>query len=54
MKTAFICSDDFAKYDYGLGHPLKPFRLKLTHDLIRAYGLLFRYDYNPMCYNVVR
>ncbi|MEW6586482.1 MAG: acetoin utilization protein AcuC [Nitrospirota bacterium] len=40
MKTAFIYSDDFAKYDYGPGHPLKPFRLKLTHDLIKAYGLL--------------
>jgi acetoin utilization protein AcuC len=40
MKTAFIYSDDFAKYDYGPEHPLKPFRLMLTHDLIRAYGLL--------------
>ncbi len=40
MKTAFIYSDDFAKYDYGPGHPLKPFRLRLTHDLIKAYGLL--------------
>ncbi len=40
MKTAFIYSDDFAKYDYGPEHPLKPFRLKLTHDLIKAYGLL--------------
>lgn len=40
MKTAFIYSEEFAKYDYGPGHPLKPFRLKLTHDLIQAYGLL--------------
>jgi acetoin utilization protein AcuC len=40
MKTAFIYSDDFAKFDYGPGHPLKPFRLKLTRDLIKAYGLL--------------
>jgi acetoin utilization protein AcuC len=40
MKTAFIYSDDFMKYDYGPGHPLKPFRLKLTHDLIKTYGLL--------------
>ena len=40
MKTAFIYSDNFAKYDYGPGHPLKPFRLKLTHELIKAYGLL--------------
>src|SRR5512139_4102263 len=40
MKTAFIYSDDFAKYDYGQGHPLKPFRLRLTYELIKAYGLL--------------
>ena len=40
MKTAFIYSDDFAKYDYGSGHPLKPFRLRLTYELIKAYGLL--------------
>ncbi len=39
MKTAFIYSDDFAKYDYGPGHPLKPFRLKLTYELIKSYGL---------------
>ncbi|HZV47954.1 MAG TPA: acetoin utilization protein AcuC [Thermodesulfovibrionales bacterium] len=44
MKTAFIYSDDFAKYDYGPEHPLKPVRLKLTHDLIRAYGLLSLQD----------
>jgi acetoin utilization protein AcuC len=40
MKTAFVYSDEFARFDYGSGHPLKPFRLKLTHDLIRACGLL--------------
>src|SRR5512135_443108 len=40
MKTAFIYSEDFAKYDYGPGHPLKPFRLKLTYELIKEYGLL--------------
>jgi acetoin utilization protein AcuC len=40
MKTAFIYADDFAKYDYGPEHPLKPFRLKLTYELIKAYGLL--------------
>ncbi len=40
MKTAFIYSDDFAGFDYGSGHPLKPFRLKLTYELIKACGLL--------------
>ncbi len=44
MKTAFIYSDDFAKYDYGRGHPLKPFRLKLAYELIKAYGLLSMQD----------
>jgi len=40
MKTAFIYSDDFAKFSYGPRHPLKPFRLKLTYELIKAYCLL--------------
>jgi acetoin utilization protein AcuC len=39
MKTAFIYSDAFARYDYGPEHPLKSFRLKLTYELARAYGL---------------
>jgi acetoin utilization protein AcuC len=40
MKTAFVYSDEFARYDYGSGHPLKPFRLKLTYELIKACHLL--------------
>ena len=39
MKTAFIYTDDFVKFDYGASHPLKTFRLKLTYELIQAYGL---------------
>jgi acetoin utilization protein AcuC len=39
-KTAFIYSDEFTKYDYGPNHPFKIFRLKLTYELIKAYGLL--------------
>lgn len=39
-KTAFIYSDNFSKFEYGSTHPLKTFRLKLTFDLINAYGLL--------------
>jgi len=40
MKTAFIYSDAYLDYDYGPTHPLKIIRLKLTYELIRAYGLL--------------
>jgi len=40
MKTALIYSDDFSRFSYGSSHPLKPFRLKLTYELIKACGLL--------------
>jgi acetoin utilization protein AcuC len=40
MKTAFVYSDEFARFDYGASHPLKPFRLKLTYELIKSFGLL--------------
>jgi acetoin utilization protein AcuC len=40
MKTAFVYSDEFARFDYGSGHPLKPFRLKLTYELIKDCHLL--------------
>jgi len=40
MKTAFLYSDEFARFDYGTDHPLKLFRLKLTYELIKVCGLL--------------
>ncbi len=40
MKTAFVYTDDFSRFDYGASHPLKTVRLKLTYDLITACGLL--------------
>jgi acetoin utilization protein AcuC len=40
MKTAFLYSDDYVKFDYGPDHPLKIFRLKLSRDLIDSFGLL--------------
>jgi len=40
MNTAYLYSDAFHRFDYGANHPLKTFRLKLTHELIKACGLL--------------
>ncbi len=40
MKTGFIYTDAYFDYDYGPAHPLKIVRLKLTFELIKAYGLL--------------
>jgi acetoin utilization protein AcuC len=40
MNTALIYTDAYLDYDYGPMHPLRIIRLKLTYDLIKAYGLL--------------
>lgn len=40
MRTAFIYTDAYLDYDYGPMHPLRIIRLKLTYELINAYGLL--------------
>ncbi|MBI5696453.1 MAG: acetoin utilization protein AcuC [Nitrospirae bacterium] len=39
MTATFIYSDRFQAYDYGGGHPLRMIRLKLTYELLRAYGI---------------
>jgi acetoin utilization protein AcuC len=39
-RTAFVYSDEFARFSYGPTHPLKMSRLGLTRDLIAACGLL--------------
>lgn len=31
---------DTGSYTYGLGHPMKPHRMRVTHDLVSAYGML--------------
>jgi acetoin utilization protein AcuC len=39
MATALIWNDDQLAYDFGPHHPLKPVRVELTVELIRACGL---------------
>lgn len=38
-STALVWNDDDLAYDFGPDHPLKPIRVHLTVDLIRACGL---------------
>jgi acetoin utilization protein AcuC len=40
MNTAFVYTDAYTRYTYGDTHPLKPWRLRLTRELIDSYGLL--------------
>jgi acetoin utilization protein AcuC len=39
MSTALIWNDEHLGYDFGPAHPLKPVRVELTVELIRACGL---------------
>ncbi|MFQ5520088.1 MAG: acetoin utilization protein AcuC [Candidatus Methylomirabilia bacterium] len=39
MNTALIYTDAYARYDYGLEHPLRMERLALTWRLMEAYSL---------------
>jgi acetoin utilization protein AcuC len=39
-NTAFVYTDAYVKYEYSESHPLKPYRLQLTRDLMQSYGLL--------------
>jgi histone deacetylase 1/2 len=43
---------DIGNYYYGPGHPMKPHRLKLTHHLIKCYGLYRKMEcYVSVCYD---
>ena len=35
----FYLSGDIGNYYYGQGHPMKPHRIRMTHNLILNYGL---------------
>lgn len=37
-KAAMICSDQLWMHGHGLDHPLRPERLRLTYELLQAYG----------------
>jgi len=40
QTLGIVYSETFQQYDFGPTHPLKPTRLKLTHELMKAIGLL--------------
>jgi acetoin utilization protein AcuC len=39
-RGVYFYSDEFQGYDMGPSHPLRPVRLKRTHELLAAYGAL--------------
>lgn len=40
MFTSLSCiTGDVGNYYYGQGHPMKPHRIRMTHNLLLNYGL---------------
>ncbi len=39
MTVSYFFDETVGNYHYGEGHPMKPHRLALTHELVLQYGL---------------
>lgn len=39
-KVLYFYDEEIGNFFYGPGHPMKPHRVRMTHDLVRSYGLL--------------
>lgn len=39
LKLLFAHVGDIGNYYYGQGHPMKPHRIRMTHNLLLNYGL---------------
>ena len=39
-RVSYFYDTDVGSYTYGLGHPMKPHRIRMAHELVSAYNLL--------------
>lgn len=42
VKTGFVYSEEFMKYDFGPFHPMNQIRIKLTYELMKELGIFDR------------
>uniref|UniRef100_A0AC35TI02 Histone deacetylase n=1 Tax=Rhabditophanes sp. KR3021 TaxID=114890 RepID=A0AC35TI02_9BILA len=48
-KVAYYYDNDVGNYYYGQGHPMKPHRIRMTHNLVLNYGLYRKMEvYRPV------
>ena len=38
-RVSYFYDTEIGNYHYGMGHPMKPHRVRMTHNLIVNYGL---------------
>ncbi|KAI1308761.1 histone deacetylase [Mortierella claussenii] len=44
QRVSYFYDDDVGNYTYGLGHPMKPHRVRMCHSLVTNYGLYKKMD----------
>ena len=37
--VSYYYDDDIGHYQFNQGHPMKPFRVRMTNEMIKAYGM---------------
>lgn len=47
----FLIIGDIGNYYYGQGHPMKPHRIRMTHNLLLNYGLYRKMEIYVSNYN---
>ncbi|KAJ3068854.1 Histone deacetylase 1 [Podochytrium sp. JEL0797] len=47
-KVSYYYHPDVGNYHYGPGHPMKPHRIRMTHNLIVNYGLYKKLEVNSL------
>jgi histone deacetylase 1/2 len=54
-RVSYFYQSDVGLYYYGPGHPMKPHRLRMTHQLILGYGLSRKMEvYKPKPASIVQ
>ncbi|TFY81463.1 hypothetical protein EWM64_g2550 [Hericium alpestre] len=43
-RVSYYYDPEVGSYSYGLGHPMKPLRMRITHELVQTYDMLPKMD----------
>ncbi|VDN88449.1 unnamed protein product [Brugia pahangi] len=54
IRVAYYYDGDVGNYYYGQGHPMKPHRIRMAHNLILNYGLYRRMEVYRLAFNLPR
>lgn len=58
QRVSYFYDSDIGNYYYGQGHPMKPHRIRMAHNLLLSYGLYRKMEIyvraRPECHSRAR